>query len=395
MGNWRFYAQRPDGLWLDNNVQIGDMTMTWNLSGPGTGKGLIPSGMNDALMGSDGQPQWGKWNTLLLGEEDGKLSWAGVCTGANPDKAGLHLEFVDPFGWLAKVPFRAEYTHWKTNIFDVCRALVTHANAYSPGFDFVTPNGDSVNWIGDPQPPAKPKEPGRKKGETKTQYYNSKRYKDYKDDITDWNTKYADKRPFTIAWWEAPFVGEEFDQMAKEFDFDYRMRYAWADAGKKIARYYLDFEDNLRNRREDIKFVDGINIAAPLDPKDGETEFANFVIGLGAGEGRKMARIETRKDDGRYFQASYSQYKSIKDLTRLRNLSNVDLRNLNNKDPKIDNVVAWDMPGYADLSTLRCGDEVQVISQNLQPNLNLWGRVRTLTRSPYDSTIVVTLEVVA
>src|SRR4249919_1336731 len=101
MGDWRYFTQRAgNGLWLDTNTQLSDVSLSWILSGPGNGQALIPAGLNATPTASDGRNTWGKFDTMLYAEEDEKLGWVGICTSATPDDAGLHLEFIGTTGWL-------------------------------------------------------------------------------------------------------------------------------------------------------------------------------------------------------------------------------------------------------------------------------------------------------
>ena len=395
MGEWRYYAQRAgSGLWLDTNVQLTDPEFSWKRSAPNSGKALIAAGTGQ-VVASDGQNTWGKFNTLLFAEEDGKLAWAGICAAATPDDKGTQLELMGINGWLQRVPYEGFYSVWRTNLFDTIRHLVAYSKRYEPGFDFTVPNNDSIFTVGDAQPPNKPKQPARRKGETKSEWQGSKRYDEWQDDIKEWNEKYGNRKKFEIAWFEAPYIGEEIDSLVREFGIMYRERVAWADKGNLIPRFYFDFADDLKNRRTDIAFIDGMNIAKPLDPKEGGETFANHVLGLGAGDGRDMIRASAGVNDGRLYQAQYAEYKSIRNKDRLRNLAAADLRILANKDPRIGTVEVFDVPGYADPSTLRVGDEVRVISQNVLPNIDLWCSIVNITRQPVQSTIKCDVEVVA
>lgn len=393
---WRFYAQRPGtGLWLDTNVQLGDPELTWQLSGPSSGKALIPAGLNNSTLAEDGENVWGKGNTILYGEEDGNLSWCGWCTAADPDEKGLHLEFVGTTGWLQAIPYNAIMRTWKINVFDVVRNLIAHSKKYEPGFDLITHGRDSAWSVGDPQPPNKPRKPHRRKGESVKEYRESNRYEAWEKDVEAWDKKYGDREKFEIAWYEAPYVGEELDSLAKEIGFDYRERVKWLDKGKLTPAFHLDFEDNMVRRRDDIQFVDGVNLVQALDPKDTNDEYANRVIALGAGEGRAMARVAVGGDDGRLYQAKFVQYKTVKNLTRLRALAKADHDRVSSTDPTIGSVAVRDIPGFASISSLRVGDEVEVISQNTEPNIQAWVRVTAITRNPYDTFAVVAVEAAA
>lgn len=396
MGEWRYYAQRlTSGLWLDTNSQLGKVALTWSLSAPNSGKALVPTGVDANFICEDGRPVWGKWDTILLAEEDNKLAWAGICTAANPDANGLQLEFAGPFGSMQKVDYSDIYSVWKTNVFDVVRTLMAHAYTkpdYTLRFDVGT--NDSLFTVGDAQPPTKPKEPGRKKGDSISEWKATAAYKSYVTALKNWTDKYGNYEKYTVAWYEGPYVGEEIDTLAKESGFDYREGVKWTDKANLKYNPTLELADDLVKRRDDIAFIDGMNIAKALDPKDGNEKFANRVIGLGSGEGRKMAQVTAGGSDGRLYQAEFMQYKSIANLTRLRSLAQADHTNLNNKDPKIGSLTVWDVPGFSSVSTLRVGDEVQVKSENTTPSIDAWVRIKQMTRDPELPVAVLTVETI-
>lgn len=380
---WRFYAQRAvSKQWLDTDVELNDMEMSWMLSGPCSGKANIPVGMNKVLAGDDGRPVFGKWDTILYGEEDSLLSWVGICYDATPDKDKLNLEFIGSTGWLQGVDYDKRYAVWQTDAFDVVRHLIATANATPGGLDIIPSNNDSGLFLGDAQPPPEPVKPIRKQGQTLQQYYDTKAYKDWKTAHDAWKEKYGEREFFEIAWWEAPYIGEEIDSLATEVGFDYRERYAWADRANLVPRMFLDLNVNMVNRRSDIAFVDGMNLAAPLEPAAKDIKFANNIIALGAGEGRAMVRARVGRQDGRLYQAQYTQHKTIKNQPRLRSLADADFRLHNDSAPQIGALRVWDIEGYTPLKTLMVGDEIQVVSQNYNPAINQWVRVIGITRNP-------------
>lgn len=392
MGQWRYYAKRAVGsLWLDTNVQLGSVELLDALSAPGSGTARVLGGLGNAFA-EDGQLVWGKWNTLLFAEEDEKLKWVGVCTAAYPDGSDLKIEFVGWIGWWQRVPWTGLYEVWQTNVFTVVRMLIQAANAITNGLDSFPTQGLSGYTVGDPQPPVRPKAPNRGKGVNMTTYQNSGAYKNYKaaDDL--WVATYADYKKYSLAWWEGPYIGEEIDSLAKQTDFEYKARVAWTDRANLQYRLYFDMADDIITRRTDIAFVDGMNLAERISPKDGDEDYANQVIGLGAGEGQNMVRVTLSASDTRLFQAEFVNYKAVRDAKRLRALAQADLRRLNNKEYAIDQVVVWDVAGFAPLSTLSVGDEVKVQSNATNPPTDSWRRVVQIKRTPDNPYVTVSLE---
>lgn len=367
--------------------------MTWALSGPSSGKATIPPGLLPKGNAQDGRPVYGKFDTLVYAEEDEKLAWVGIVSSAKPDPKGLVLEFIGVAGWLQKVPFTGLIKQWTPNVFTVVRAMINNTADKKPGFTFIMPTTKSAFTLGDPEPPPKPKQPKRKKGETAAHWQATAAYKKWQKDNETWNGKYASNKPYEVGYWESPMVGAEIDDLAKETGFDYRENVKWKDKAKLEPEYYFDFADDFRIRRTDIEFVDGVNLAKPLDPKDRTEDFANHVIGLGAGEGRSMIKttVGDSVDDGRLYQAAYVSYKSIKNVNTLHKLAQADYYILSNKAPMIDSIAVWDVPGFASVKNLRCGWEVLVKSDNVEPRIETYVRITKITRTP--GTLVTELDV--
>lgn len=395
MGQWRYYAKRAVGnLWLDTNVQIKVEDLTDVLSGPGSGQARILGGLGSPYA-EDGRLIWGKWDTLLFAEEDGELKWVGICTAAYPDESDLRIELVGWLGWLQKVPYHNAFGSWQINVFSVVRMLLGYANQITNGLDIFPSAGMSAYTVGDPQPPDRPEAPVRAKGVTMVDYQASTAYKNFEAADKAWVEQYADYKKYTLAWWEGPYVGEEIDTLAKQTDFEYKCRVAWLDRDNLSFRLYLDFADDIVRRRTDIAFIDGMNLAKRISPKDGDEDYANQVIGLGAGEGQNMTRAVVGRTDGRLFQGEYVNYKAVRETNRLRALVQADLRRLNNKEYAIDQVVVWDIPGFAPLKSLAVGDEVRVRSNATNPVTDSWRRVIEIKRTPEDPFVTVSLEYIS
>lgn len=393
MGEWRYYAQRINtGLWLDNDAQLSDVDLDWALSGPASGSAYIPSGMVKTPYASDGRLMWEKLGTFLFAEEDGGLAWVGICLGVNPDDKGSKIEFMGITGWFQRIPYNAVLRTWEMDVFEVIRVLLKHSKSYEPGIDFIITDDDSGYTVGDPQPPDRPKEPTRRKGETKADFAKSERYKDWVKDAKEWDKAYGDRTQYELVWWEAPLVGEEIDTLAKEHNFDYREVVRWSNRSKKTYEFTLDVSTDMIRRRDDIAFIDGLNLAAPLETKDIDDDFANHVIALGKGEGRAMSRVQVGEDDGRLYQVEYVTYKSVKDVDRLRRLANRDHTRLSNTNPTIDSVLVWDVEGWASIASLRCGDEVRVVSEETLPPTDVWRRIVGISRNPVESVVALELE---
>jgi hypothetical protein len=387
--SWRFYARRAaSNLWLDTNVQI-DPSMRWSLNRAFSGQALIPNGIG-VDKGPDGRDLWGRGDTVLFGEEDGKLSWAGICNIASPGRDGLYLEFTGAVGWWNNIPFTDYLEVAKTDVFDVVRMLTKHANEKPRSINVVPSDNKSEFTAGGtkgdyPEPPIRPQ------GQSQEQYENSAAYKAWLAKIAKYEENLG-VGPYTIAWWEAPYVGEELTTLSEEYGFDWRERVRWADKANLVPKFRLDFADDITRRRTDIVFEDGINLASNGVPKEDEEPYAGHVIGLGAGEGRDMVRAEFTVQDERLYSARYMNYKTITKQDRLQSLVKSDAKRLSGIGTTIESVQVWDTPGFAPMSSLRVGDECRVVSKNAKPPYDIWHRVNEITRQASSGVVDLSLE---
>lgn len=377
---WRYYAQRAGSKeWLDTNVSgFSDPAMSWMLSSPNAGQATLSTGFGNPVM-EDGRPLFGKFDTILLVEDENEdLIWFGICSEANPIDKGTSLEFIGLTGWLAGIPYQGEYATWRTKLYNVLRELFSAAAAkeVKPRVPFkVTYIGGDSLFIGDPEPPPQPERTGGTIGKA-------------------WDEAHGWKQQYEMNWWEAPMVGKELDDMVGSYGIEYVETVSWKNRAKLEYEVELFIDDGLAiTGRVDIEFVDGINLAKPIDVKPGNAQFANRVIGLGAGEGRDMLRVDIGGNDDRLYRAEVIQYKAISNQEQLRRMAEGDLKFLRADGVKIETLVVWDMPGFAPIGTLTPGQEVKIKSDKTTPPIDAYSRVTSITRTPDSASAVVNFEV--
>lgn len=391
---WRFYAQRAGtGVWLDTNLSLDWSDLSWGLSQTCSGKARRLHALDPSGIASDGRPLFGKYDTLVYGEEDGDLSWFGVCSAATPGNAATELEFVGFMGWTANVPYTDVFSRWSVNAFDVARHIIKHAVGKSPSLPIEPTDNRSLFSVGDKEPPPKPRPPNRRKGQSKADWMASDRYKQYQKDLAQWEKDFGEHEKYEIAYWEAPYCGEEIDTLFGEIGAEWLELVGWRDRTAMTTRLVLHMADDIRRRRDDIVFESGVNLVGSLDTSDTAQDYANHVIGLGAGEGRKMRRVQVGEDDGRLYQGQYVEYKHIRNKSSLRAKVQSDYKRLSNTNPDVQQVQVRDHPGYSPLRTLFCGDEVRVVSRHTSPAVDLWATILEISRTPDSDSATITVEV--
>ena len=133
----------------------------------------------------------------------------------------------------------------------------------------------------------------------------------------DENDAIVEAAPYALLWWESPNCGDEIDDLVKGTPLDYVERHRWAEDGESIVHELELGYPRLGRRREDLLFEQGVNVTDVVTIESNGDEFANAVIGIGAGEGRSVLRRETGIRDGRLVRDHLYSDKAITDTARL------------------------------------------------------------------------------
>ncbi|MGI5337650.1 hypothetical protein ACQEVS_09765 [Streptomyces sp. CA-181903] len=321
MKGWRFIAQRALGerQILDWEVPLALSTNPKRaLSGPGQMAGTIDPEYA-RMIGTDGRPILQEWGTKLYLEIDGWIRWGGIvtdigyegpkmtvtCEGLSSYLHGTPFEdrlvsgeLIDPKDkWAGKdknhdgyidgsqprrkiPPAGKPYTGPRIDAYDAFRAIWDHVQSRPYGNIGVQIDGHQL---------------GEKLGSP-----------DGKD-------------PWRLEWWDNPDCGQAIDNLAKELPFDWLETHRWADPeGTEIEHRIRLGKPRLGRKREDLRFADGENIIEPATPKNMADEFANEVVILGAGEGRRMKRAQVHAFDGRLRRVATVTDKTLKSDRALR-----------------------------------------------------------------------------
>lgn len=182
-----------------------------------------------------------------------------------------------------------------------------------------------------------------------------------------WEDEYGDREPYKLSWWEETDMGEELDRLAQEGGFEWRERHYWSD-GKSVVnhRLQLGWPSIGTDKRDTVilEIDNGDPLATPdgrlvewPEPEHGGDKYANHVLALGAGEGRKMRRASVGNDDSRLRRVLTIARKRIKRPKRLAAIAREE-RSYRVLLRHIDEVAVQDTTGT--LGTLRLGDTISV-----------------------------------
>ncbi|WP_370419018.1 hypothetical protein AB8O64_11225 [Streptomyces sp. QH1-20] len=359
MRGWRFIAQRAlGGEILDWEVPL---TLSSNpkraLSGPGSMAGTIEPEYA-RMLGADGRPVIQEWATKLYLEVDGHLRWGGIvtkigyegakktieCEGLSCYPTGIPFEdtlvsgdMIDPKDPNAgkdknhdgyedgtsprrKIPKAPKpYPGPRIDVYDAFRAIWKHVQS--------RPYGNIGLRID-----------GHKLGEMLGA-------EDGKD-------------PWRLEWWDTPDCGAALDSLAKDIPFDWLETHQWDGGGNQIEHRIRLGTPRLGRKRTDLRIADGENVAAVATPTGMSDDFANEVIVLGKGEGRKMARAQVHRFDGRLRRVATVADKTLSGDKALRTRGEQELagRTMGVQIPMIQ---IWDHPNAA-FGSWQLGDDVRL-----------------------------------
>lgn len=377
--DWRFYARRTvTGEWLHTNVGAA-FELTTELNGSGFATGVIPAAL-DVEKAPDGRPLWWERGTTLYAELNGHLEWVGLCSFTRPTASGREVEFKGLTSAYDLIGFDGILREWEPDPFNMVRQLISNGKAQANG-DVglqIIEDGRAPTYAGDEQPPReRPEKVKRQRGESKEHF--AEREEDRAKEQQQWDKDYGERRPYLVAWWEAPYIGEELRELAREIPFDWYEQHRWTDRDNLEARHDLVLTPRRGRERSDVRLVEGVNIGAPLDPSTDTGKYGNHVVMLGAGEGRKMRRAEVGAKDGRVRTTRYGEAKHVWGEQRLRAAAR-------EKHSKMGVSVTLDEATLrGDLGGLDLGDSVEVESSLITG----WCRVFGITRSTTTDTITL------
>lgn len=106
---------------------------------------------------------------------------------------------------------------------------------------------------------------------------------------------------YDLLWWETPDAGRELQRLADDTPFDWVERHRWANPTTRtdLVHEIVVGYPRLGRRRHDLSFVQGDNIVTVVAPQRDGDDYANEVIGIGAGEGAGALRRTTAVRNGR------------------------------------------------------------------------------------------------
>lgn len=341
---WRYYAFKMNGdgteTPLHNSLPLNTVTLDTELSGPGGISASLPLGARKGL-GTNADELLLPWSTAIYAERSGQIRQGGILTNVEDAGAGLKLDCVGFSGYLNGQPYTGDYSGVQVDPLALVRLIWSHAQTKAGGNLGIVVDGTTS-----------PVRVGKA--------------------AVDGNTS-REEGPFILGWWETHDLGKVIDDLATDTPFDYHITHTW-DGDRIVHRLQLGYP-SIGRRRTDLRFVLGENVfTQPTVDYEGE-DYADEVLVLGAGEGRKMVRgLQQRQGSGRLRRTVVVEDKTRTDQAAA-NRAALDELSYRLGSPDLQSLVLTNHP-HAPIGSYTVGDEILVTTrEGWHDGLSLWVRI--------------------
>lgn len=355
MSTWRFLAQRAITLeWLHTDLPITrDSGPSWELSGVGQLSFAVEPERIGGLVADDGRDLFEEWGTLVYAEQDGLIRWGGIVVDSTFSGQSLKVEVAS----FATYPHGIPLEDIEFSGIDRPAALMVWSI-----------------WALVQAPP------DSDLGVTVNQ-------SDALDSPVLLGT--ADD-PYELFWWDAPDAGQEIDNLLDEGGMVYTEHHAWNEDKTDVTHEIRLHYPRAGLRRRDLTFRAGENVIGLADAVREGDEFANSVLGIGAGEGKGSLRRSTAVRDGRLRRTHVHLAKDVASRSRMDSQIKKELT-ARRKPLTISSVTVRDHP-HAPMASWSLGDDVLIEAE--LPHLgkvSIWHRVMAWSLNA-DDTATLSLE---
>ena len=409
---WSYIAQRAiTGEFLDWDLPLEIAGVEWQLSGPGSLKATISPDVG-GLRASDGGLLLEEWGTLIHAEHDGLIRWSGILITSNFNGENWELEAAGYGTYPHAVTWEGDYSAIGIDPTYAIRLIWEHIQSFPDGNLGVVVTGATdtgvrmgtpapvwpgpttpVVWLQsyiDAHPESTEKRPaaieirdriasGQPIAEDWTWDGCSALVSEYNDElVSDYNSAQSpsteEAKPYELVWYESTNCGDEIDDLAKLAPLDWVENHYWAPDHESIIHEINLAFPRAGRRRDDLVFTQGDNVTNVVTIESNGDEFANNIVGLGAGEGRAMVRRETSLRDGRLRRVHVLADKTVSDLARMDALIAEEL-NYRRAAVRVESIDVIDHPN-APIGSWSLGDDVMVRAElPWLGEINVWCRV--------------------
>lgn len=348
MSEWRFIAQRATTKqFLDFDIPLTKDELSWDLGGPGSLKGSVSPDVG-TMRAEDGELLLQEWGTLLYAEANGQIRWGGIVVSSSFDAGTWKVEAAGFGTYPHGLAYAGAYSKIGIDPVDAVKEIWRHVQSYPDGNLQVAVTGSKT--------PVRIGTPPR--------------------DVSFTTAAGQDvafvSGPYELNWWSAPDCGSEIESLAKQTPFDFVEKHYWS--GDTIKHEFVIGYPRHGKRRTDLSFIQGDNIAKVVTPQIDGDDYANEVMGLGAGEGKGGLHRTTAVRDGRLRRSYVYSDKSVTAVARMDSLIKDQLQR-RHISLDIQQVTVMDHPN-ARIGSWDLGDDI-LIQANLPwlGEIELWCRI--------------------
>ena len=391
MSEWRYVATRLNGngteTVLDRDLPLSGAVLTDELSGAGGITGVISP--ETARLRVDGKPLLVPWSTAIYAEADGIIRAGAILVDLTEEGPSLKLECIGFSGYLQDQVYSGEWIKKRIDPALAVAEMWRYIQAQPGGnIGLKVPAFKTDKLIGN--------EVNESTSTNTSSYSNSNtntststngktgavtstpRTTTGSGTNTTTNTSVREK-PYELAWWKTFNLGNEFVKLAQETPFDFRVSHRW-DGEKILHEMAIDYP-MLIARKTNLRFVVGENIYdLPTIEYDGD-QYVSHVVVVGAGEGRKAVRGESRIAPTRLYRSRGAVDSGIESKTLATSEATRELKAATG-GVDITEVLMVDHP-HAPLGSVSPGDEIYIqTTDGWTGSLELWVRVLAVTIEP-------------
>lgn len=351
----RWLAQDAiSGEWIATELRFADVQVQWDLSGAGSFQGTLKPEQAYLAGPTSGEPRLQIWKTLLFMEEAGQIRWGGILVQSTFTGEEWKLEASGFSTYPHGMPYEGDYSKINIDPAQVVKDLWAAVQDDPYSRLGVTVTGSTTARLG-----------------------------------TD--TTSGKVTPYELHWVDTPDIGQEIDDLTSQTPFDWVERHAWTDAHKTAISHTIEIGyPRIGRKRSDLRFMEGENIIAEIDPALPGDGYSNAVFAVGAGEGKKALRSTSAVPDGRLRRVAILDAKDVASQSRLDSMARRKLA-ASQALFTIDSITIRNHPN-APFGSFQCGDDIVVRAHRpWVGSINLWCRITSIVRKQ-DGTCTLSLK---
>lgn len=366
MTDWRYIAQHLTG---DKEIFVSELPIAGAkigrvLSGSGYLTGSIE--LEVASLKQNGRPILEKWSTAIWAERDGRIFGGGILVGMEINDGKISLDCMGVAGYPSGMPYVDSIFFVEVDPLDVVRHIWEHLQG--------KPRGNL----------------GVKVDQTKSDVIVGTASEQGEYDEETGDVGILEDGPIRLSWYETTDLGDEIDKLAEETPFDYAEESEWVN-GKLVHRYRIGYP-TLGQRRHDLRFVFGENIAIMPPVESSDEGWGNEVLFLGAGEGREMSHaLVSAQGSDQIRRVAVVIDKEVRRDRRALKAAKAALAGMID-DPVVTEITVRDHP-HAPFGSWNLGDEIYIQIEGGWADIAGWYRIMEETISP-EAGDIATLSVV-